>query len=264
MSKFRTTELSNPSFEMDGLRFITVKTKNLLGRGDICVFVPEGNHTDLPIVTLLHGVWGSAWVWAFLGNAHGIAKDLIQKQKIQPMVLAMPSDALWGDGSGYLPHNQKDFEKWIAEDVPAAVLENIPQTSQNSKLFISGLSMGGFGALRIGARHGHQYSGISAHSSITELAQMKLFVEESLSNYEQADKSNESTLESILANRETLPPLRIDCGTNDQLIQYNRELHKGLSDQGIPHSYEEFPGGHEWEYWQDHLVDTLLFFNKHL
>ncbi|MEM9259653.1 MAG: esterase family protein, partial [Bacteroidota bacterium] len=35
--RFRTTELSHPKFESDGLRFITVKTSNLRGRGDICV-----------------------------------------------------------------------------------------------------------------------------------------------------------------------------------------------------------------------------------
>ena len=187
-SKFRTTELSNSKFEMEGLRFITVKSKNLKGRGDICLFVPEGDHADLPVVTLLHGVWGSCWVWAMLGNAHGITKQLIDQNRIKPVVLAMPSDGLWGDGSAYMPHGDQDFEKWIAEDVPRAVLENIPQISQNSKHFISGLSMGGYGALKIGSRYGQFYKGISAHSSITSFDQMKLFVEEDLSNYLQEDR----------------------------------------------------------------------------
>jgi len=65
MSKFRTTEISDPEFESNHLRFITVKTPNLKGRGDICVFVPPvENLKDIPIVTLLHGVYGSAWIWA--------------------------------------------------------------------------------------------------------------------------------------------------------------------------------------------------------
>ncbi|MDW7691223.1 alpha/beta hydrolase-fold protein [Flammeovirgaceae bacterium SG7u.111] len=262
-SIFNTTELSNPQFEMDGLRFITVKSKNLKGRGDICVFVPKGEQLEnLPIVTLLHGVYGSAWVWAFLGGAHKTAQRLIEEGKIKPMVLAMPSDGLWGDGSGYMAHDGKDFEKWIAEDVPTAVKENIPQVSEKSQLFISGLSMGGFGALKVGSKYGKQYAGISAHSSITEVGQMELFVEEPLSAYKQKVRANEDAFTSILENRDSLPPLRFDCGNTDELIDYNRTLHQQLVEKKIDHSYEEFEGGHQWEYWQEHLVDTLLFFDK--
>ncbi|MFY0689914.1 MAG: esterase family protein [Cyclobacteriaceae bacterium] len=261
MSKFKTTELSKPQFEMNGLRFITVKTPNLKGRGDICVFVPDGEDLkDLPIVTLLHGVYGSAWAWAFLGNAHGVTNRLIQDGKIRPMVLAMPSDGLWGDGSGYMAHDRRDFEKWIAEDVPVAVTENIPQTSDQSKLFLSGLSMGGFGALKVGSKYGKQYAGISAHSSITEVGQMKLFVEEPIEAYRQEVRSDEDALTSLIENRRELPPLRFDCGVDDELIEYNRVLHSELDSAGVDHIYQEFSGGHQWEYWQEHLEDTLLFF----
>ncbi len=262
-SRFHTTELSNPAFEMDGLRFITVKTPNLKGRGDICVFVPKGVETkDLPVVTLLHGVYGSAWVWAFLGNAHGITQKLIDTGNIRPMILAMPSDGLWGDGSGYMAHEGPDFEEWIAEDVPAAILENIPQASEKSKQFISGLSMGGFGALKIGSKYGKQYAGISAHSSITEVGQMSLFVEEALEAYKQQERANEDSFTSIIQNRENLPPLRFDCGKSDELIEHNRTLHQQLESAQIKHTYQEFEGGHQWEYWQEHLVDTLLFFDS--
>ena len=261
--RFRTTELSDAQFEMDGLRFITVKTENLQGRGDICVFVPEGTgYQDLPIVTLLHGVYGSAWVWAFLGGAHKTAQRLIDEEEIQPIVLAMPSDGLWGDGSGYLAHDARDFEKWIAEDVPAAVIENIPEVSAHAQLFISGLSMGGFGALKIGSKYGNQYAGISAHSSMTEVDQMKLFVEEPLEAYRQKIRANEDVFSSIIENKDGLPPLRFDCGVDDELIEFNRKLHKSLQQSKIKHDYQEFEGGHQWTYWQEHLIDTLLFFDK--
>ncbi|KXX66566.1 alpha/beta hydrolase family protein [Flammeovirga sp. SJP92] len=261
-SKFRTTELSNPKFEMDGLRFITVKTNNLKGRGDICVFVPEGDHKDLPIVTLLHGVYGSAWIWCMMGGAHVTANRLIKEGKIKPVILAMPSDGLWGDGSAYNDHHDYSFEKWIAEDVPQAVRENIPQTSEASPLFISGLSMGGFGALRIGAKYGHQYDGVSGHSSITEIQQMELFVEEKLDNYAQENREDEDVLTAVLQHKENLPPFRFDCGNTDELITFNRVLHQQLNENNIEHVYEEFEGGHQWEYWYEHLEDTLLFFDK--
>ena len=113
MSRFRTTEISDPQFESDNLRFITVKTEHLKGRGDLCVFVPEGvSAANLPLVVLLHGVYGSAWIWAHKAGVHRTAQRLIEAGRIKPMVIAMPSDGLWGDGSAYLPHNALNFEKW--------------------------------------------------------------------------------------------------------------------------------------------------------
>jgi len=81
MSKFRTVEISNPKFESNNLRFITVKTPNLKGRGDICVYVPSDIRFTqaLPIVILLHGVYGSAWSWAHSGGVHLKVNELIKK-----------------------------------------------------------------------------------------------------------------------------------------------------------------------------------------
>ncbi len=263
MSHFRTTELSDPQFEGNSLRFITVKSKNLKGRGDICVFVPKGNTvTDLPITILLHGVYGSAWSWSLSGGAHHTAQQLIDNNKIKPMILAMPSDGLWGDGSAYSKHSGLDFEKWIVEDVINAVKELIPQAKNTNKTFIAGFSMGGFGAFRIGTKYNEIFDGISGHSSMTELDQMELFVEEDLKNYTQENPINESVIKTILQHKKRLPPLRFDCGKDDQLIKYNRLFSKELKNGKIPHIYEEFEGKHEWVYWQKHLKNTLLFFSK--
>ena len=262
-SKFTTTELSDPRFESNNLRFITVKTPNLKGRGDICVFVPENceNKTGLPIITLMHGVYGSAWIWAHKAGVHFTAQHLIDKGKIQPMLLAMPSDGLWGDGSAYLPHNQFNFEKWIVTDVPDAVKELIPQAGEDSKQCIAGLSMGGYGALRLGLKYYNQYTAVSGHSSITAIDQMPLFVEEDVKVYEQKTVAENSVIKTAIDNKENLPPFRFDCGKDDLLIEYNRKLHLELTEARINHVYEEFKGEHEWSYWEKHIEDTLLFFD---
>ncbi|MEM6319179.1 MAG: alpha/beta hydrolase-fold protein [Bacteroidota bacterium] len=263
-SRFRTVKVSNPKFERDNLRYITLKTNNLRGRGNICVFVPSNvSATDLPISILLHGVYGSANSWSQQAGAHQTALRLIKKGTIRPMILAMPSDGLWGDGSAYLPHNGYDFEKWIVEDVVGAVKMNIPQAADSKHLFIGGLSMGGFGALRLGAKYGKLFNAISSHSAITALPQMELFVEEPLQEYRQDDETSESVFLTIKKNWKTLPPLRFDCGQTDLLIEHNRTLHQQLTEENIPHIYEEFEGAHEWIYWETHLEDTLRFFEKH-
>ncbi|RYE17597.1 MAG: esterase family protein, partial [Sphingobacteriales bacterium] len=97
MSKFRTINSSAHVEGLEHIRFITVKTLNLKGRGDICVFVPPGIEAgqSLPIVILMHGVYGSAWNWVYNGHVHLSALEMIANGEIPPMLIAMPSDGLW-------------------------------------------------------------------------------------------------------------------------------------------------------------------------
>ncbi|RTE54003.1 esterase family protein [Arenibacter aquaticus] len=265
MSKFRTIELSDKAYENDELRFLTIKTKNLKGRGDICLFVPKNaaNHRDLPIYILLHGVYGSSWSWSMKGGAHITAKRLMDKGDIRPAIIAMPSDGLWGDGSGYLSHREKDFAKWIVSDVPEAIIETMAGATKNSPLCIGGLSMGGYGALMLGGQFSHKFKAISAHSAITRFEQMAAFVEEPLASYEIGD-SDKNVIDLIKKQQGQLPALRFDCGTSDDLLEANRTLHKELQELKIVHTYEEFEGGHEWPYWQRHLKQTLSFFDQQI
>ena len=260
-SAFRTIKFTDSRFEHDGLRHVTVKSSALRHRADLSLFVPEEGEgkTGLPVVILLHGVYGSHWSWALNAGAHLTAARMISKGEIPPLVLAMPSDGLWGDGSAYVAHRDQDFERWVVEEVPLAASEACAMVSEDSPRFISGLSMGGFGALRLGARHGERFGGISAHSSITKVEHFAGFVEEPLASYEAVEQSP-SALSAIVDHRDTLPPLRFDCGVDDSLLEANRELHAALESAGIEHVYEEFPGGHEWPYWEEHLQETLKFF----
>lgn len=266
MSRFRTTELSNPQYERDCLRFVTIQSPALGGRGDFSIFLPPGweGMSDLPLVTLLHGVYGSHWAWSFKAGAHLTALAMIEKKEIAPMAIVMPSDGLWRDGSGYLPHIDKNYDLWITEDVRDAVFENFKSITRESRSFISGLSMGGYGALRLGAKYTELYSGISAHSSITDFPQLAKFIDYELENYKIAAQEERSALGWLLQNRGTLPPIRFDCGRDDLLIEENRELHRELTAANIPHDYDEFEGEHNWDYWTVHLRDTLKFFNAQL
>ena len=265
MSSFRTIELSDARYENEGLRFLTVKTNNLKGRGDICLYVPEvdQNITNLPIYILLHGVYGSAWVWAMKGGAHRTAKKLMDAGTIRPAIIAMPSDGLWGDGSGYLTHQEKDFAAWIVSDVPKAIIENIPQASNTSELCIGGLSMGGYGALLLGVQNANKFKAISAHSAITKFEEMGDFVEEPLSSYA-INGSETAVRDAIKKHKNNIPSLRFDCGTSDDLLEANRILHQELLDLNVNHTYQEFEGGHEWPYWTEHVKDSFLFFNEQL
>ena len=257
--RFKTVEISETRFIRDDLYFMTVKSSHLKGRGDIAFYVPATDEEDLPVVILLHGVYGSSWSWAYSGGAHLTAKKMAASGEIPNVILAMPSDGLHGDGTGYVSHHDRDFEKWIVEDVPAAAAILCDQVSPKSNLYICGLSMGGFGALRIGAKYADKFSGISAHSSATEFKMLDQFMEEEVWSSLDHTREDYCPLYWMKKNKDSLPPVRFDCGVDDFLIDGNRKLTAQLNDEGIDHIYEEFPGEHTWDYWQEHLRDSLKF-----
>ena len=88
---FRTVELSDPRFERDGLRLVTVKSPSLRRRADISIWRPELSQENRcqALVILLHGVYGSHWSWAMKGGVHQIAASLIARGEIPPLVLAL-------------------------------------------------------------------------------------------------------------------------------------------------------------------------------
>lgn len=260
MKSFRTIEVSDPIIESNGLQFLTVKSHSLKSRADVIVSKPAQPAENLPVIIFLHGVYGSAWSWPLKSGVHLKVADMIKEKIIPPTLLVFPSDGLWGDGSGYVPHDGKDFEKWIAEEVPQLILQQYPQVTKKSKFFITGLSMGGFGALRIGARYHKRFTSFSGHSSITHLEQMGLFTEEGIDHYLQQRNADNSVFETILENREHAGSFRFDCGKQDPLLAANKKLHQQLKKAGIPHDFETMAGGHEWPYWEKNIIRSILFF----
>lgn len=261
MSSFLTTEIAL----FQNLHFITVKSNALKKRADITVYTPLSmgeDFNDLPIVILLHGVYGSHWAWAMKGKVHETAQKLIDERRIKPMILVMPSDGLYSDGSSYVPHKTENYEKWIVEEVIQVVKEQFRQATEASPIFITGLSMGGFGALRFGAKYPSVFRAFSGLSSITHFNQLSEFV----SDFKQLQADaleQDGVLDFLIKNKSILPPFRFDCGSEDILVEYNRKLHNDLIINGIAHIYEEFSGGHSWDYWAEHIAKTLLFFNKY-
>ena len=225
MSRYPSVKLSDSRRSRDALQVLSLESEALRGHADVTVFVPPGTHHDLPLVLLLHGVYGNHFAWANNGGAHRTAARLIERGLMRPMVLAMPADGIWGGGEGYARHRHGDYESWIMEE--------------------------------LGAKYGRLILGISAHSAMTYLAEKGRFVEDPMSGL-QTDKHSVGWW--LMRNRAALAPLRFDCGTEDPLIEANRRLHADLTAHGVTHRYQEFPGYHSWDYWALHLPDTLLFF----
>jgi putative tributyrin esterase len=254
-------ELSDPQHELAGMRTLTVRSQSLQCRLDVTVHAPQevDRFSDVPVVVLLHGVYGSHWSWFLQGGAHTTARRLTDAGRIRPFVLASPADGYSGDGTAYIDQAGRGFERWISSELPCMLRTVFPCIGQAAPVFLAGLSMGGYGAIRIGAKYPERFQGISAHSAITELTQMSRFLTLPFP-FDTIDAHDASILRWCCQHRDRLPPLRFDCANRDLQLESNRALHLRMEELSIPHAYFEFEGEHSWSYWSRHLEDTLLFF----
>lgn len=158
------------------------------------------------------------------------------------------------------------YETYISREVPHyidSVYRTVPDKKHRA---ITGLSMGGHGALFIAWRHSAIFAAAGSMSGVVDLSEVK--------NKYEINKLLGDTLHfagnwknySVLNLVETKLPaslaLIIDEGIDDNFIGGNRRLHQKLLALKIPHEYIERPGKHNWDYWRYAVHFQLLFFRK--
>lgn len=256
-------ERSDARFMPRGVSFATLKSPSLDRRADISFYYPIGAkfQQDLPLAILLHGAFGSHWDWLFKGGVHRRMARLVAGNTVRPMLLAMPSDGLWGYGSGFIPHADADYERWIIDEVPAVARQLFPAVTSSSPVFIAGLSMGGFAALRLAGKYPDRIAAASAHSALTSTEMLASITGDNHSGF--SDRAEDETiLAALLHTDHPLPPLRFDCGVDDPLLDANRNLHQVLVTAGISHGFVERAGRHDWRYWGRNISTSLRFFSR--
>jgi len=258
----RRVEVSNEAHISQNHMWLTVSTEHLRGRGDVALYNVEVARPGTPIVILLHGAHASYWSWIYSGGIHETYVSLKKSHGIADFVLVMPSDGLRADGTGYLPLASGDYERWIVSDVVEAVCRTLPFVNAKSRIYLAGISLGGYGALRLGAKYSGMISGISSHSPIVSLAALDPLIDGPQKRDVGVDIEDADILNWIKRAGENLPLIRFDCGKSDTLITSIRAFHDTLSMLGVVHKYDEYPGGHDWSYWSPRAVDSLLFFDQ--
>jgi len=117
-----------------------------------------------PVLYLLHGLNGSYRDWPSQGGIQETLDQLIAARRIRPMVVVMPdagnswyvdSAAIGGPGN---------FETAILDDLPRAIEQDLPVRRQRGGRAIAGLSMGGFGALRLAFKWPDRYCAVASLS----------------------------------------------------------------------------------------------------
>jgi S-formylglutathione hydrolase FrmB len=144
---------------------------------------------------------------------------------------------------------------------------------------ISGISMGGYGSLKIAMKHPEMFSAVSAHSAALipsfdsttvsgqRLDAFKMIFDriyginfagpQDLSYWE---ANNPLTLAKDTAKLQGMK-IYFDCGTEDNYGFYDghKALDTLLTKASYPHDAHLYPGVHGWDFAKQHIDQSLLF-----
>ena len=225
--------------------------------------VKDLRHYDRPPKTLLllHGLTGTDTDWLYGGVAQEMA---IQYN----LAVFMPTAGnFFYLDRGYPGGNYGSF---VGEEFPAYVRKTFGYFTRREDTIIAGLSMGGYGAIHTALAYPEAFGACIALSSALRVhtfaqgkndsvmpAQMVRDVFGDPETLETSDRNPEVQIRTLKAAGAPLPKLYLACGTEDTLVQPNREFRDFLKREGVRHVYEEGPGVHNWTFWNEYLPRGL-------
>lgn len=231
------------------------------------------NQASYPVLYLLHGGGGHFRDWLTSTPDKMLVKNLADKYNI---IVVMPEGEAfgWYLDSPFDPANK--FETYITKEVIQKIDNTYRTVRSNKGRVITGLSMGGHGAMYLSTRHPELFCAAGTMSGAMDMNYMKFkvnadFTKSLKERFEKllgtSDVSNEVFVKNSIVNmvdviKKNAMPIIIDCGVDDFLIEANRELHSRLLYAGVSHDYTERPGAHTWPYWENSLPYHVLFFHK--
>ncbi|ALD20528.1 alpha/beta hydrolase [Hymenobacter sp. DG25A] len=229
---------------------------------------------NFPVLYLLHGAYGHFSDWLAKTPDRQLVHRLADQYNL---IIVMPEGETFGWYIDSPVNKESQFETYITQEVIQKVDQTYRTVRDRKGRVITGLSMGGHGALYLSARHPDLFCAAGSMSGAVDIntAKWKLNPEDAkntAARFEPILGPAGASPENYLTSYMVLPlvdklkanglPLIIDCGVDDFLINTNRELHQRLVYNGTPHDYTERPGGHTWEYWQNSLPYHVLFLHQ--
>lgn len=225
----------------------------------------EQMDSKLKTLYLLHGITDDHNAW--ISNT-GIQRWAEEKN----LAVVMPC----GNNSFFvdleLPDNR--YGEFIGREIVALTRRMFPLSNRKEDTFIAGLSMGGFGALRNGLKYYDTFGYIAGLSSALHIFELPvghpergMFSEEDsvMGDLEQAaktDKNPRIAVKNIIKEIEDntdkkFPHIYMACGLQDRMITVNRLFRDFLQENGVPLTYIEEKGEHNWDFWNAQIQNVL-------
>jgi len=242
-----------------------------LGRPiDVRVYVPDERSAPLPVVYLLHGYGGGAHDWTGGGDAEATADVEFAEPDAVPMLLVMP-----GVGNSWYVDSEKygPWERALLDDLIPAIERLYPTRAERGQRFVAGLSMGGYGALRLAAHHPRTFRAAAAFSPAVfeDVTSAEAFPDFQLAFFAGAFGEPFDPLRFNRANafaplgaipRDLPVGFYVMTGDHDGLGLWDGALRFFRAARGAGHAVElrVRDGDHEWCLWREELGPALRWF----
>ena len=245
------------------------KSAELKRQTQVYVLLPDAKETDdAPIKTLwlFHGLSDNQTGWMRYTAIERYAKQ-------HRLAVIMPNvDRSWYTDTAY----DANYFSFVTRELPELCFATFRQLSRAREAnMVAGLSMGGYGAMKAAFSYPEQYGACISLSGSLDITRKgrscnlnewrSIFGFDLESPLELEGSKHDLFALTAKAKSEggQLPKLYMWCGTTDHLIGVNRLFDQHLTEQGIPHQFEESEGDHSWKWWDLHIHSALEWVLDH-
>jgi S-formylglutathione hydrolase FrmB len=210
-----------------------------------------GSDGPPPLLYLLHGLSDDHTAW----NRYTAVARHAEKAGLAVVMPAVSRSFYTNEAHGLR------YWDYVSEELPAVVHEFFRVTSEPSQTFVAGLSMGGYGALKLAFSHPERYAAAASLSGGLDLRSLLVPPDPRglLDRVFGGSVGDEHDLFTLLDRATDVPPLYLGCGTEDPLLPGTRKLAAAAAARGIDVTLDLRPGTHEWSLWDAVIADVIAW-----
>jgi len=231
------------------------------------VVLPESPaaSVNLPVVYLLHGAGGNFRDWSNQTDAARFAE--------RGLILVMPE----GNDSYYVnaaERPQDRYEDYIVNDLIADVESKFPVAAGRATRAIVGVSMGGYGAVKLALSHPDLFVFAAGISSAVDVPSRPFSIKRIEQWWQhrsifgpwgsQSRRNGDPFVLARSAEPARTPYLFLTCGEQDGLLPANRSFAALLEHRHFRYEFHVAPGGHDWNQWDEQLPGVFQSLFDHL
>ena len=249
-AKVDTLLVNSPSMNKD-VQVVVVTPDAALGKKAVAC----------PVIYLLHGYGGNAKTWI------GVKPDLPQIADEKGIIFVCPD----GKNSWYWD-SPKDpsyrYETFVSSELVKYIDGHYKTIADRKGRAITGLSMGGHGAMWNAIRHKDTFGAGGSTSGGVDIRPFPL-------NWDMSKQLGEFAYNKKVWDEHTVInqidkiengdlAIIIDCGEADFFLNVNKDLHNRLLARKINQYFITSPGGQKGKYWNNSIDYQIMFFDKFL
>lgn len=209
---------------------------------------------------LLHGMNNDHTAWQRNTSIERYVREL-------GIAVVMPTTHL-----GWYTDTAYGLKYWtfISKELLEICRDFFPNMSDKREdTFAAGLSMGGYGAFKLGLRANETFGAVASLSGVLDMVRLKdvqqvtennTYWEGIFGSFDKVEGSENDLIflaEKLKHSGNELPKLYACCGQEDFLYQSNIEAVNIFKNLGYDITFEESHGSHEWNYW-DNMIQKVL------